>query len=99
MKTIQEQIQIMTHFLNGGEIETTALDSIYWVEVKFPQWDWSNQDYRIKEQKKTITIEKWLMKAGDKQSFFIVQGDKSYLENYHSQVEKVKLLETYEVEL
>ena len=39
------------------------------------------------------------MKTGDKQSFFIAQGDKSYLENYHSQVEKVKLLETYEVEL
>ena len=99
MKTIQEQMEVMQHFANGGEVETTDFDSIYWVEVKSPQWDWFNQDYRIKEQKKNITIEKWLMKAGDRKSFFIANGDKSYLENYHSQVEKVRLLETYEVEL
>ena len=99
MKTIQEQIEVMQHFANGGEIETTSFDSIYWVEVKFPEWDWSNQDYRIKEQKKTVIIEQWLMKAGDKKSFFIANGDKSYFENYHTQTEKVKLLETYEVEI
>lgn len=99
MKTIQEQIEVMRHFANGGEIEYFDKKWEKWTIASTPNFNWAKTDYRIKEQKKTITIEKWLMKAGDKQSFFIAQGDKSYLESYHSQLEKVILLETYEVEI
>jgi len=99
MKTIQEQIEVMQHFANGGEVEFYSDFNKRWEELSTPVWDWRSTDYRIKEQKKTVIIEKWLMKAGDKKSFFIAEGDKSYLENYNSQVEKVRLLETYEVEL
>ena len=98
-KTIQEQIEVMQHFANCGKIETKAFHNSNWIGVDFPKWDWSIQDYRIKEQKKNITIEKWLIKAGDRKSLFVVAGDKSYIENYNSQVEKIKLLETYEVEI
>lgn len=99
MKTIQEQIEVMQHYANGGVVEFYDKNNDNWIKKDINSFNWIDRDYRIKEQKKTITIEKWLMKAGDKKSFFIAEGDKSYLENYNSQVEKVKLLETYEVEL
>ena len=97
MKTIQEQIQVMQHYANGGGVEIFSNDN--WVDAISPGWNWNHCDYRIKEQKKAVVIEKWIMKAGDKKSFFIAEGDKSYLENYNSQVKKVRLLETYEVEI
>jgi uncharacterized protein (DUF2237 family) len=96
-KTIQEQIEVMQHYANGGDIEIFSID--HWVDAINPGWNWNHCDYRIKEQKKAVVIEKWLMKDGDKKSFFIAEGDKSYLENYNSQVEKIRLLETYEVVL
>ena len=97
MKTIEEMIEVMQHYANGGEVEIFSNDK--WVDAIKPGWNWYRSDYRIKEQKKAVIIEKWLMKAGDRKSFFIADGDKSYLENYNSHVEKVRLLETYEVEL
>ena len=99
MKTIQEKIEIMVHFMNGGEVEYK--NELYndWNIATTPTWDWVSTDFRIKEYKKTITIEKWLMKDGNKQSFFITEGDKSFFENYYTSNEKIKLLDTYEVEL
>lgn len=98
-KTIQEQIEVMQHYANGGEVEYFDKKWKEWTIASTPNFNWAKIDYRIKEQKKTITIEKWLMKTGDRKSFFIVEGDKSYLENYNSQAEKVRLLEAYEVEV
>lgn len=98
-KPTQEQIEVMQHFANGGEVECRSFNNEKYVITYCPTWTWDRVHYRIKEQKKTIAIEKWLMKTGDRKSFFIVAGDKSYIENYNSQVEKVKLLETYKVEL
>lgn len=97
MKSLKEQIEVMQHYANGGDIEIFSNDN--WVDAINPGWNWNHCDYRIKKQKKAVIIEKWLMKTGDRNSFFIVEGDKSYLENYNSQVEKVRLLETYEVEV
>lgn len=97
MKTIQEQIEVMQHFAKGEKVE--YFDGTRWDKKITDVFDWKNIDYRIKEPKKTITIEKWLMKAGDKKSFFVTDGDKSYFENYYTSNEKVKLLETYKVEL
>ena len=98
-KDLKEQIQIMTHYLNGGDVEFYSDFNKRWEESSTPVWDQRSTDYRIKEQKKTVIIEKWLMKAGDKKSFFITDGDKSFFENYYTSNEKIKLLETYEVEL
>ena len=61
MKTIQEQIEVMQHYANGGEIEIFTNNK--WGEVinsGFANWNFAKYDFRIKEQKKTITIEKWL---------------------------------------
>ena len=90
MKTIQEQIQVMQHYANGGGVEIFSNDN--WVDAINPGWNWNHCDYRIKEQKKTVIIEKWLCKDGDT-SYYIVET--SDISGY----EKVKLLNTYEVEL
>lgn len=99
-KTIQEQIEVMQHFVNGGKIETKAFHNSDWIGVDFPKWDWSIQDYRIKEQKKNITIEKWLLKTYSESRYDIAET--SNITDYVMGCigwEKVKLLETYEVEL
>ena len=93
-KTIREQIKVMQHFANGDKIETRAFHNIDWPGVDFPKWDWSMKDYRIKEQKKTITIEKWLVQFDDEEYRIMHSSDIS-----KSSATKVKLLDTYEVEL
>ena len=90
MKTIQEQIEVMQHYANGGGVEIFSNNN--WVDAISPGWNWNHCDYRIKEQKKTVIIEKWLCKDGDT-SYYIVET--SDISGY----EKVKLLNTYEVEL
>lgn len=98
-KTIQEQIANRSDATFGGFINIKHILDYNWGDCVNPQWNWNSYDYTIVEKKKAVIIEKWLMKAGDRKSFFIVNGDKSYIENYHSHVEKIRLLETYEVEL
>ncbi len=101
-KTIQEQIEVMQHFANGGKIETKAFHNSDWIGVDFPKWDWSIQDYRIKEQSKTITIEKWLCEynrcellEGSKRFFILEKAIPFEFGNG----KKIKLLETYKVQL
>ena len=92
MKTIQEQIEVMQHYANGGEIEIFMNDE--WKDAISPGWNWSHCDYRTKEQKKTITIEKWLFESSVA-GYSVIEGDKEYVKDH----KKIKLLETYEVEL
>lgn len=102
MKTIEEQIAIMRHFANGGVIEryNTVIDN--WEEFSPYSFNWSDYDYRIKEQKKTATIEKWLIQktiyAGN-ECLEIIEGNKTLFDSYYDKSVKVKLLETYEVEI
>ena len=49
MKSLKEQIEVMQHFLNGGEIEAINEHVDYWYDEKKPNWDWNLHDYRIKE--------------------------------------------------
>ena len=93
-KDLKEQIEIMTHYLNGGEIECADVGFDKWGTVSNPLWNWSDCNYRIKEQKQKVTIEKWLFR--DKQGDFLVI-EISNADNY-KQYEKVKLIESYEVE-
>ena len=94
---LKEQIEIMTHYLNGGEIKFKRKDIniTTWTDAEFPNWNWNDFDYRIKEPKQKVTIEKWLCK--DKQGEYAVI-ESSNIDNY-TLYEKVKLIESYEVEL
>ena len=92
-KTIEEKIAVMQHYANGGEVECLIGDN---GEILEPTWNWSSVDYRIKEQKKTVTIEKWLLEQNGE--ITVVEGNKDRLLSWSNWV-KLKLLDTYEVNL
>ena len=100
---LKEMIKVMQHFENGGEVEYSGdnFETIFGKanNKKNPNglsWDWSSLQYRIKEQKQKVTIQKWLLKDNNG-DFFIREGDKNHIE--YAFRNKVKLIETYEVEL
>ena len=95
-KDLKEQIEIMTHYLNGGEVEVKSKQLCSWEESLFPDWDWLKNEYRIKEQKQKVTIEKWLIKDVNSSEYFIMES--SAIEKY-KHYEEVKLIESYEIEL
>jgi hypothetical protein len=47
MKTLQEQIEVMQHFADGGNIERRCFDGT-WVDIEDPDWSWDKSVYRIK---------------------------------------------------
>ena len=105
MKTIQEQIEVMKHFANGGKIQCCANGGSKYEDFEkgvSPSWNWNKYDYCIKGQKKNITIEKWLCEYTNCE---LLEGSKRFfiLEKVvpfeFGNGRKVKLLESYEVEL
>ena len=101
MKTIQEQIEVMQHYANGGEVEFYDKTHDNWIKKDINSFNWIDRDYRIKEQKKTITIEKWLCKDDNLETFTIIEATNinTFLLHYYDNISKIKLLETYEVVL
>ena len=95
-KDLKEQIEIMTHYLNGGEIECVEKGNDNWEIVTKPLWNWDDCEYRIKEENQKVTIEKWL--CSDKQGSFVVV-ETTNIEEYTYITKKLKLIESYEVEL
>ena len=91
---LKEMIKVMEHFANGGVVECTESGLDVWVVDNNPCWEWSAYDYRIKEQKQKVTIEKWLCQ--DYHGNFIVIETTGIDEYYYK---KVKLIKSYEVEL
>lgn len=103
MKTIQEQIEVMEWFLNGGKVQCKEYEEyVDFAKGASPTWNWRDCDYRIVEKKKTITIEKWLCKDLSRNYSIVIETDNidDFLKfNYSESMCKDKLLETYEVEL
>ena len=104
IKTIQEQIEIMQHYAKfNDEVEqlyissSSAVSEKWQLKSPFP-FDWYNFDYRIKEQKKTITIEKWLVTTDFSYNFTVETDDIERLCTREELI-KVKRLDYYEVEL
>ena len=99
---IKEMVKVMQHFENGGEVEIRFKDDNddTWVDTDCTSWNWSMYDYRIKEQKQKVTIEKWLLKDIRSKEYFTTESSdiESSLECM-SPTDKIKLLETYEVEI
>ena len=93
-KDLKEQIEIMTHYLNGGEIECVEKGNDNWEIATKPLWNWDDFEYRIKEPKQKLTIEKWLCR--DFHENFIVIETTAIDEYYYT---KVKFIKSYEVEL
>lgn len=105
-KDLKEQIEIMTHYLNGGDVEysdnnfETVIGESNKEDVVNLCWNWDSFYYRIKEQKQKVTIGKWLLKDIDSGEYFIMESsDVNLTLKDFPKWRKVKLIETYEVEL
>ena len=94
MKTTKEMIEVMEHFDKGGEVECAEKGYADWEVVTKPLWNWIDYEYRIKRQKQTITMEKWLMRRNDE--YYIHTTNK--ISNYNLST-PVKLLKTYEIKI
>ncbi len=95
---LKEMIKVMEHYDNGGDVEfkrTIENDTKWEKLLPDPVWNWERIDYRIKEQKQKVKIEKWLCQ--DNQGNYIIV-ETSNIDGYRY-LEKVKLIESYEVEL
>ena len=56
-KHLKQQIAVMQHFLNGGEIECARIGvDNAWTSTVNPSWNWYHYQYRIKPAK-PITLE------------------------------------------
>ena len=91
---LSEMIKVMQHFEDGGEIEINSKNGNYWTKITSPSWDWVYHEYRIKPEKEKVTIEKWLCRDYRGNSIVI---ETTGIDEYY--YEKVKLIESYEVEL
>lgn len=90
MKTIQEQIEVMQHFANGGAIESKSNDSItsamngQWHLTSSPIWDWRTTDYRIKEQEYPIWVKhkkyELIVKHNGVKNYTLIKGTGDMLE-------------------
>ena len=97
---LKEMIKVMQHFDNGREVEIKTKRSDDWEEVTTPSWNWFEYDYRIKEPKQKVTIEKWLIKDVDSgEHFMIGTSDIELNLKDFPAWKKVKLIKSYEVEL
>ena len=100
MKTLKEQIEVMQHFNGGGEVEAyfTEDGCPGWYDEDDPSWNWFDYDFRIKLPKKTVTIEKWLTYNKMYDAYNVLETSKIDVMG-NSLIEKVKLLDSYDVEV
>ena len=100
---LKEMIKVMQHYENGGVVDFRAKNkekNKEWLRASSPTWNWVDYDYRIKEQKQKVTIEKWLIKDIDSGDHFIIElSDVDLALKDFPIWRKLKLIDTYEVEL
>ena len=102
-KTIKEMIEVMEHYENGGEVECGTIECIErdcydWEIVDAPCWNWYDFDYRIAISKQKVTIEKWLIEENDIKFVVETSDIDSWLKSFPT-AQKLKLIESYEVEI
>ena len=60
MKTTQEMIQVMQHYVNGGKVEHRVTDMEDWESTPNPGWNWHEIEYRIAVPKtKKVKLLAW----------------------------------------
>ena len=94
---LKEMIKVMQHYDNGGDVELSSKrgSGYHWATVTSPSWDWDYFDYRIKEQKSKVTMEKWLC-INNQGVYAVIESSNV---DMYGVYERVKLMESYEIEL
>ena len=97
---LKEMIKVMQHYEDGGDIEysednfKTILGKSNNKYIVGVSWDWGTYEYRIKKPK--VTIEKWIMQSTIDKEYRIIETS---LVDKVVNFKKVKLIESYEIEL
>ena len=103
-KTIKEMIEVMEGFDKGEVIEfsengfKTILGEANKKDDSDLGWNWEDFDYRIKQLKQKVTIEKWLIEHDNIKVVVEASDIDSWLESFATS-KKLKLIESYEVEI
>ena len=100
--TLREKIDCMEAFERGEEIEVSYVKQDKWTNISNPDWSWGAYNYRIKpKQKQVVFIEKWLIYDNLSKSYSIAEESNidCYISDDRAYLSKVKLLDTYEVEI
>ena len=103
-KTLKEMIEVMEWFDNGGEVEfsddnfETVLGEAKMADEGDLCWNWDEYDYRIKQLKQKVTIEKWLVEENGIKFVVETSDIDSWLKPFATS-KKLKLIESYEVEI
>ncbi len=100
--TLREKIETMEAFERGEEIEYEKINKQDWTLMRIEEWNFEKYNYRIKpKQKQTIVIEKWLIYDNFTESYSIAEESniEEFLKDDRAYLSKVKLLDTYKVEL
>ena len=94
---LSEMIKVMQHYLNGGAVQRCNFGSHNYSDITTEGYlfNFCDYKYQIKEPKEKVTIEKWLCQD-DKGTFISLET--SRIDDY-LYCKKVKLIESYEVEL
>ena len=97
-KTIKEMIDVMEWFDVGAKVECVERGCYNWETVNTPLWNWDDFDYRIKKPKPKVMIEKWLIGDNNIQVVVETSDINSWLKSFPT-AQKLKLIESYEVEI
>lgn len=100
-KTIKEMIEVMEWYDTGGEVELKRRvenDTEWRKLLGIPTWNWDDFEYQIKELKQKVTIEKWLIEENDIKFVVETSDIDSWLKSFPT-AQKLKLIESYEVEI
>ena len=98
VKMTREMIEVMEWFDGGGTIECVERGCYDWEIVDAPVWNWDDFDYRITHPKQKVTIEKWLVEENGIKFVVETSNIDSWLKPFPS-AQKLKLIESYEVEI
>ena len=97
-KTLKEKIKVMEHYENGGEVECVEKGNNNWEIVTKPLWNWVDFAYRIRHSKQKVIIRKWLIEYDNIKVVVEASDIDSWLKSFPT-AQKLKLIESYEVEM
>lgn len=85
--TTKEMIEVMTHFENGGEVESLNITVTIstWLNSKEPTWNWKDFIYRIKQPERIVERRyKWFkdFKDGVTRESSYISDDYALKQNY-----------------
>ena len=97
-KTIKEMIKVMQHYADGGAIQRCNFGSHNYSDITTEGYLFNFCDYKYRIKKEKVTIEKWLIEENDIKFVVETSDIDSWLESFPT-AQKLKLIESYEVEI